>query len=392
MLPGELERGVCVIGTGFIGPVHVEALRRAGLFVRGVLGSSAARSNAAAAQLRVPMAYQSLEEVLADPLVFAVHVTTPNRHHFSAVEQLLAAGKHVMCEKPLAMNSTETAKLVELATKADVAAGVAYNVRYYPLCVEAKTRIANGELGLIAHLHGSYVQDWLLKPTDFNWRVTAEEGGPLRAVADIGTHWLDLVQYITGQKVEAVQGMLKTIHPVRRRPAGPVETFSGKIATKTSEANSALIDVAVDTEDCGSVMLKFSGGAIGSLWVSQATAGRKNCIRFEIGGTGGAVAWNSETPNELWLGARDKANEVLLKDPALLSSRASSLCSYPGGHNEGYPDTFKQLFADFYGAIRNGTYKTAPAFPTFADGHWELKICDAILKSHQRQGWETISS
>jgi predicted dehydrogenase len=312
-----------------------------------------------------------------------VHIAVPNKLHYEMAKRVLAAGKHVMCEKPLAMNSAQSAELVELAAQAPGVAGVNYNIRYYPICLEAARQVRDGKIGEIFHVTGSYVQDWLFYDTDFNWRVVAEEGGELRAVADIGTHWLDLIHAITQLEVEAVCADLHTVFPVRQQPLGVVETFSGKEGKP--QVDTAAVNV--DTEDYGAVLLRFAGGARGSLFVSQVTAGRKNCLRFELAGSRQALAWNSESPNELWLGQRDRANEVLLRDPALLSPQAAQFVSYPGGHNEGFPDTFKQCFRDFYRYIEAGDYAARPTFPTFADGHREIVLCEAILQSHREQRW-----
>jgi predicted dehydrogenase len=371
-----------IIGAGFMGPAHAEALRRIGVHVAGILGVDAAESNKAAAALGIPKAYQSWEAVLKDPEIQVVHLTTPNKIHFKMAKEALNAGKHVLCEKPLAMNSTESGELVELAKKSGLAAGVNYNMRFYPLCVEAKNMVATGQLGDVYSIVGSYVQDWLLFPTDFNWRVLAEEGGATRAISDIGTHWLDMVQNITGLKVVAVCADLKIVHPVRKRPKGEVETFSGKV--KPIQATE---DVKITTEDCGTVLLRFENGAKGNLWVSQITAGRKNCLRFEISGSKKALYWNSETPNEIWIGAREKANDVLLKDPGLLSEAGRSVASYPGGHNEGYPDSFKQCFKKFYTYIAAGDFKAPKTFATFEDGHHEILLCEAIFKSNLEGKW-----
>lgn len=371
-----------VVGTGFIGPVHVEGLRQAGVRVAGALGSTPDKPRQMAERLDVPHAYASFEELLADADVQSVHLATPNRLHFDQASRALRAGKHVMCEKPLAMTPAESAALVRLARQTRRAAGVNYNIRYYPLCLEAAQRIRTGAIGDVYHVAGSYVQDWLLYPTDFNWRVLAEEGGELRAVADIGTHWLDLIQFITDQHIESVFAELKTVLPARHRPRGGVETFSGKLNTQ-QETES----VTVSTDDYGCVLLRFVGGARGVLWVSQVTAGRKNCLRFEIAGAKQALAWNSETPNELWIGHRDRANESLLRAPALLSPEARRHTEYPGGHNEGFPDTFKQCFRAFYDYIAADDPHAAPSFPTFADGHREIVLCDAILRSAREQRW-----
>jgi predicted dehydrogenase len=232
---------------------------------------------------------------------------------------------------------------------------------------------------------GSYVQDWLLLPTDYNWRVLAREGGRLRAVADIGTHWLDLVQTVTGLEIDAVCADLLTVHAVRQRPKGEVQTFKGK-----EERAVATEPVRINTEDCGSILLRFRGGARGVLWVSQTTAGRKNCLRLEIAGAEAALAWQSEEPNTLWIGHRGRSNESLIRDPSLVSEAARQYISYPGGHAEGFPDTFKQCFRAFYGYIAGGDFSAPPPFATFADGHREILLCEAILDSHRQGKWVKV--
>ena len=374
--------GVAVIGAGFIGPVHVEGLLRVGVRVVGILGVDEEESRSAAEALGLPKAYLSLDELLSDASVAAVHIATPNRLHYDLAKRALAAGKHVLCEKPLAMSSQESGELVELAKSAGVAAGVNYNVRYYPLCLEARDLIARGEVGEIFSVCGSYVQDWLLLPTDYNWRVLAEEGGELRAIADIGTHWLDLIHAITGLEVEAVCADLKTVHPARQRPKGEVQTFKGK-----EEQAIETEPVEITTEDYGCVMIRFQTGARGCLWVSQVTAGRKNCLRYEVAGSKRALSWCSEQPNDLWIGRREKANETLMRDPSLVGDAARPYISYPGGHNEGFPDTFKQCFRSFYNSIAAGEQPSEPPYPTFADGHREIVLCEAILKSHRESRW-----
>lgn len=377
--------GVAMVGTGFMGPVHVEALKRLSIPVRGILGSSPEKSRRAAESLGIPKAYDSFENVLSDKDVGAVHIATPNKLHFPMAKAALLAGKHVLCEKPLAMNSAESAELVDVARRSGKAAGVNYNIRFYPLALQAREMVRSGIAGDVYSVCGSYVQDWLLHPTDYNWRVLSEEGGALRAIADIGTHWLDLVYAISGLEAESVCADLRTIHPIRQRPRGEVETFSGKLrANATTEA------VTIKTEDCGSVLIRFKGGARGNLWVSQATAGRKNCLRYELSGSKCALAWDSERPNEMWIGHREKPNEVLLRDPALLSDAARKHADYPGGHNEGFPDSFKQCFKSFYQSIADGSFASAPSFPTFVDGHREIVLCEAILKSHTEQRWVQI--
>ncbi len=379
--------GVGMIGAGFIGPVHVEALKRVGVKIRGILGVDHAESLRAAAALGLPKAYANLEEILADPEVQAVHIATPNRLHFPMAKAALEAGKHVLCEKPLSMTSAESAELVALAkTKPNLAAGVNYNVRYYPLALQAKALRQNGELGEVLHVTGSYVQDWLFYQTDYNWRVLAKEGGELRAVSDIGTHWLDLLHNITGLEVTAVCADLATVWPIRKRPLGEVETYSGKVLTEDQ-----LEPVEISTDDYGAILLRFSNGAKGVLYVSQVTAGRKNCLRFEIAGSKEALAWESEKPNEMWIGHRNEPNQVLLRDPGLVDPSVKPYIAFPGGHNEGFPDTMKQCFRSFYSYIAAGDFTAPATFPTFAEGHREIVLCEAILQSHREQRWIEVA-
>ena len=374
--------GVAVAGTGFIGPVHVEALQRLGVQITGILGSRPEKSEAARQRLGLPRAYAQFDDILADEAVQAVHLAVPNVLHYDMARRALLAGKHVMCEKPLAMNADESAALIELAAQTGLHAGVCYNIRFYPLNLEARDRVRRGEVGTVFSVVGRYVQDWLLYDTDYNWRVLADQGGALRAVSDIGTHWMDLVCSIVGLRVEAVFADLQTVHPVRKRPTGEVETFSGK-----TPAPEDLEAVPIETDDCGCVLLRFEGGGRGVLWVSQVTAGRKNGLRYEIAGSKCALAWNSEQPNELWIGHRDRPNEMLMRDPALVADLARGSINYPGGHNEGFPDTFKQCFRAFYEAIDSGASPADVLYPTFEEGHREILLCDAILQSHREQRW-----
>ena len=380
-----------VVGTGFIGPVHIEGLIRAGVQVHGVLGTSLEKSQATANLFGIKKAYRNIDELVNDSEVDVVHLTSPNRFHFDQTIQCLDAGKHVLCEKPLAMNSHESGELVRRSKLAKVLTGVNYNVRFYPICIEAAERVKRGDIGDVFHISGSYVQDWLHKPTDFNWRVLAQEGGPLRALADIGTHWLDLVQAISHLEIQSVCADLQTVYPIRQRPVGGVETFSSKVNREVQR----LVDVPVDTEDYGGVMLRFRNGARGIMHVSQVTAGQKNCIRWELAGSKQSMAWNSQRPDELWIGNRDTANESLLRDPGLLSDPARTHAQYPGGHNEGFPDTFKQLFRSFYSAVESqdaDKQTSFAAYPTFEDGHREILMCEAILKSAAEQRWIEVEN
>lgn len=374
-----------VIGTGFIGPAHVEALRRLGVEVVGIAGSSPARALPKARALNLPKVYETWEEAIADPHVDVVHITTPNHLHYPMAKAAIAAGKHVVCEKPLAMNSRESAELLRLAQEAGIVHAVNYNIRFYPLCQEARARVARGDLGKVYVLRGSYLQDWLFYDTDWNWRLEPELGGSLRAVADIGTHWLDLTSFITGLRVEAVFADFRTFIPVRKKPTKPIDTFAGKELTPED-----YVEQPIHTEDYATVLLAYEGGARGVMTVSQVSAGRKNRLAYEINGSRLSLAWDSERPNELWIGRRDGPNEVLMKDPSLLMPQARDFTSYPGGHNEGFPDTFKMLYRAVYRYIQAGDRTAQPDFPTFADGHEEILLCEAIERSAKEQRWVTV--
>jgi predicted dehydrogenase len=335
--------------------------------------------------MHLPRAYQSLEELAADASVQVVHLCTPNHLHFQEASQLLRAGKHVLCEKPLSLDSRESAALVSLLRETGLAGGVTYNLRYYPLCQEARALIRNGTIGQVKLVHGSFLQDWLLFPTDWNWRLEAKLGGELRAVSDIGTHWLDLVTWLTDSRVAELCADLATVLPTRKRPKGRVETFqkAGRVETE---------EVMITTDDYASVLLHFENEASGVMTVSQVSPGRKARLWFEIDGTTGSLVFDSESPNNLWIGRRDRACEVLPKDPSLQTPESRGYAAYPAGHPEGYPDTFVQLFKDFYGYIAKGDPKAPRTFPTFQTGHDELVLCEAIAESAQKKGWVSVSA
>jgi predicted dehydrogenase len=372
-----------IVGAGFVGRAHLEALRRLGISVQGVLGSSPDRTKAAAESLGLPRAYGSLEELTSDESVQVAHLCTPNHLHFQESSQLLRAGKHVMCEKPLTLDSRESAALVSLLKATNLVGGVAYNLRYYPLCQEARALIRDGAIGEVRLVHGSFLQDWLLFPTDWNWRLESKLGGDLRAVSDIGTHWLDLMMWITGSKVSELCADLATVLPTRQRPKGRVESFQKAEGGQTEE-------VLVSTEDYGSVLLHFENDARGVMTVSQVSAGRKTRLWFEINGSKASLAFDSESPNTLWIGRRERASEVLPKDPALQMPESRGYAAYPAGHAEGYPDTFVQLFKDFYGYIQVGDFRVPQSFPTFETGHNELVLCEAIAESARKRVWVTV--
>jgi predicted dehydrogenase len=379
---------VAVVGTGFIGPVHAEALHRLGITVRGIMGSNPEKSRQAAQKIGLEMAYGDYQEILDDPLVDSVHITTPNKAHFDMAKRALVAGKHVVCEKPLAMNSAETAELVRVARDHPrLISAVNYNLRFYPMVLQARELVRNGELGEIYNVRGAYHQDWLLYETDWNWRLVPEEGGNLRAIGDIGTHWMDLVAFVTGLEVESLLADLSTFVSPRRKPRQAVATFEGKKQDGPADYD----EIEIQTDDWSAVIFHYHGGARGTMNVSQVNAGRKNQLSFEIAGSKAAVAWDGERPNELWIGRRDRPNELLLKDPSLLSGRAADHADYPGGHNEGFPDTFKQLYKAIYGYLQAGAFDQPRPFPTFEDGHHEVVLCEKILESHRERRWVSVS-
>jgi predicted dehydrogenase len=376
--------GAAVIGSGFIGTVHVEALRRLGVTVHGLLGSSAERASARAARLGVTRSYASLQELLADPAVEVVHVTSPNHLHHPQVKAILAAGRHVVCEKPLAVTSEQSAELVAIAAASDRICAVNYNIRFYPLNQHLSGAVAAGELGAIRLVTGRYFQDWLFLDTDWNWRLDPAEGGELRAFGDIGTHWVDLVAFITGSRVTSVLAELVTAIPVRRAPTGPVETFSTERATDT-------VATAMTTDDIALLLLRFANGARGSVAISQVSAGRKNSLQYEIDGSRASAAWDSETPDHLWLGHRDQPNEILQRGPALMNPAGAAAASLPGGHVEGFGDTFHALFRAIYAAIDAGRMPDRPTFATFEDGHHEMLLGDAVQRSAREGRWVDVA-
>jgi predicted dehydrogenase len=382
-MPGFADIGAAVIGTGFIGTVHVEQLRRIGVNVRGVLGSTPERGAARATVLNVPRAYTSLDELLADPAVQVVHVTSPNHLHVPEASAILAAGKHVVCEKPLAMTAKESAGLVAEARASGLVNAVNFNIRFYPLHQHMRERIAAGDLGEVRFVTGHYFQDWLLHDTDWNWRLEPDQGGALRAVGDIGSHWLDLMAFITGQSIVSVMADMGTYVTARQQPTGPVETFS-------TERSASTVTRAMGTEDVATLLLRFANGARGSVAVSQISAGRKNSLQWEIDGSDGAAWWDSETPDHLNLGHRDRPNEVLLRNPALMGEAGRAAAALPGGHVEGFGDTFGALFRAIYRDVEAGRPNPNPPYADFAAGHDEMLVNDAVARSATEGRWVDV--
>jgi len=377
---------VGVIGIGFIGAAHVEALRRLpGIEVVAIAHSSEEKAKRKGEDLGIERTFGDHRKLLELKELDAVHICTPNHLHYPQTRDALAAGKHVVCEKPLAVSIEEAEDLVKRADASGLVTALHHNIRFYPLMSHIRAMIASGELGEVYAVHGSYLQDWLYYDTDYNWRLEPEYSGKTRAIADIGSHWMDLVEFLTGERIAEVCADFTTVHKTRKKPLKPVETFSGKMLKPEDYQ-----DIAIDTEDFATVMLRFQGGARGVYSVSQISAGRKNRVYFEIDGSKCSVAWDSELPNQMWIGRRDGANQLLLRDPSLVHESSRELIGFPGGHNEGFPDTSKQLFKRFYAAVRSGSQDTESRYPTFADGLRELRLCEAIFDSSRKHAWLTV--
>lgn len=370
-----------IIGTGFMGKVHAENVRRLGnVEIAAVAGSSDARARAFADSIGVEMATGDYRRIMEDKSIDAVHVLTPNALHFPIAMAALEAGKAVLCEKPLTLNVEEARQMVALAEQKGLPNCVQHNLRYYPMVQHIRQMIAAGDLGEILIVQGTYSQDWLLYDTDYNWRVEKSANGALRAVGDIGSHWMDMIQHLTGLKITAVCAELATFHARRKRPKHSVETFTGKTLQPEDYE-----EIPIETEDFGAVMLRLGKRARGAYTVSQMSAGNKNRFQFEIYGSRCGVMWNQERPDELWIGHRNAPNQVIIKDPSLLKGPAQGFADLPGGHSEGYDDSHKQVFRRFYAKVAD---PAAPVdYPTFADGLWGMHLLEKVLESAQKRAW-----
>jgi predicted dehydrogenase len=374
-----------VIGTGFMGRVHLEALRRVeNVDVVEVAATSLDKARAAAAGYNVLNATGDWQDVIRDPSIDAVHITTPNVSHFPIAKAAFEAGKHVLCEKPLAMNVAEAQELVNLQAAKKLRGGLNHNLRYYPMVQQMRRMREAGDFGEILVVQGTYSQDWMLYETDWNWRVDPKISGDSRVMADIGSHFFDMAEHVTGLRVSSVCSDLQTFWPTRKQPKDSGESFSGKSGVKTET-----VDTPIVTEDFGATLFRM-GKARGTMTASQVSAGRKNGLVLEIYGTKGGASWQQECPEELWLGHRNTPNQVLLKDPSLMNETARGFADYPGGHAEGYPDTFKQLFRRFYASISDPSL--TPDYPEMTDGLRQLKILEAELASHKAHAWMDVQA
>jgi len=378
-----------IVGAGFVGPHHIDAVRRLGYVdVVAVAGSSQASADKKAEAVGARKAYGGYEALLNDPDIQVVHNATPNYLHYPVNAAAIAKGKHVVSDKPLAMTAAEAKKLLDQATKAGVVHAVTFNYRGNPLVQQARNMIARGELGKPHFLVGQYLQDWLLKDTDYSWRLEPDKGGASSALGDIGSHWCDLAQHISGLRITHVLGDITTVIPKRKKPLGSREAFAA------ADANQKVEEVDIKVEDLASVLLRFDNGAKGCFSVGQVCAGHKNDLELEICGSKTSLKWRQEHQNELLIGHRAKPNEILQKDPSLIDQAAGKYAHLPGGHQEAWADAFANLMRDIYGFIAEGKKPSdphPPAFATFEDGYRANCIVEAILQSASKgSAWTKV--
>jgi predicted dehydrogenase len=373
-----------IIGTGFMGRVHLEAVQRVeNVEAAGIAGRNKEAVQRLGAAFSVPITTSDYRELLRDRAIEAVHITTPNAQHFSMAKEALEAGKHVLCEKPLTTTVAEAEELAAIAGKRGLRNCTCHNLRYYPMVQQMRRMREAGDLGEILVVQGTYSQDWLLYDTDWNWRVETKAAGASRCMGDIGSHFFDMAEHVSGLRVTSLCADLQTFHKTRKQPKHSVETFANKLMGPED-----YIETPVDTEDFGAVVFRMGNRTRGCMTASQVSAGRKNGFCLEVYGTKSSVSWNQERPDELWQGHRDTANGIYIKDPSLLQPAARSYADLPGGHSEGYDDTFKQVFRRFYASVRDSG---EPAYPQFTDGLRQMVILNAVLASHGKRGWVDVT-
>jgi predicted dehydrogenase len=359
-IPSRLRAGF--IGAGFMAEVHSRAARSSGAEIAGIASSSPASAARAKDRLGVEQAYASVQDLLQDDTIDVIHVCTPNSTHHALAEAVLKAGKHVVCEKPLATNVQDATKLTELADMAGTVATVPFVYRFHPMIREARERVASGRTGRISTIQGSYLQDWLLSRDDDNWRVDAGLGGPSRAFADIGSHLCDLLEFVSGERITRVGALSRTL-------------FSGRANNKD-----------VQTEDLVAAVFTTEAGTVGNLLVSQVAPGRKNRLMIEISGAESTLQFDQEAPETLWLGKRS-GSQLLVRDPAALSPQAARLSVLPAGHPQGYQDAFNAFVADTYAAIHGDI---RDGLPTFRDGLRSAVLTESIIESSKGGEWVDV--
>lgn len=379
-----------LIGAGFVGPLHVEAVRRLGYVdMVAVATSSPETARKKASALSIDRACADYRELLVDDSIEVVHVCAPNYLHYPVVMEALERGKHVICDKPLAIDSPDAREMRDRARELRRVNAVTFNYRFNPLVQQARAMIARGEIGRPRFVHGFYLQDWLLHETDFSWRLDPEQAGASSAAGDIGSHWIDTAQFLTGMKISRVLASLHTSVPIRKKPAASREAFQSVSGDEHKE------EFLVTSDDLGSVLVEFEGGATGVFAVGQVCPGHKNDLQIEINGASGSIKWIQERPDELWTGWRDRANTLLVREPSLLDESVRRYANLPGGHNEGWADAFKNLMSNVYRFISEGRNPVDDAdkidFPTFEDGYRACSIVDAIIRSNQdRSIWTKV--
>lgn len=378
--------GVGIIGAGFIGRVHVKAARLAGARVVGVVDATSASSESLAHDLQVDRVFSRAEDLIGDPNVQVVHVCVPNHLHAQMVASALAAGKHVICEKPLATTSEDAARLVDLAASAGLVGAVPFAYRYQPMVQEARDRLLRGLIGNIQLVQGSYLQDWLFSPDQGGWRVDVRQSGRSRAFADIGSHLCDLLEWVTGQRITVLIAELDTVTPTR--PIGSFQTFAPANEAEDERGSAAIMKVDVHTEDIACVMFRMSEGALGIMTVSQVSAGHKNAMRLALDGSLASLVFDGTMPDRLWIGRLD-VNSEIVRDPAFLAPSAGRLSTLPAGHTLGFLDSFTALFSDVYSAIAG---EPAASFPDFNDGLRTVQLTDAVLASAEQRTWVKVAT
>jgi predicted dehydrogenase len=377
---------VGVIGTGYIGMVHLEMLRRlGGVEVVAVADPNAGLARAAAAKFGIERVYESAASLVEDPAVEVVHDCAPNNVHFDINARVIKAGKELLSEKPLALNARESGELLDLATRRGTLTAINFCYRYYPVVQEAAARARRGDLGDVRAFMGHFLQDWLFFETDYSWRLDPKVAGRANVVADLGSHWFDLVQFVTGQKIVAVMAELHTCLPKRRRPKGGLLSFGAGAMGETEE-------VAITLDDYASIFLKLENGARGSFTTCQAAAGRKVDLELQVFGSKESYAWSHVHPNALWIGHREKANETFYESSQLQAEETRRYALLPTGHPLGYHDAVFNLFRDYYEAVaakRTGQ-PVATTLPDFRTGHEMMCIIDAAVESDKAGGWTAV--
>jgi predicted dehydrogenase len=378
---------VAVIGTGYIGPVHIEALRRiSGITVKGVTDTNSELARRTAEKYNIEKVYSDYAEILADPSIQVVHTCAPNSLHYPMNKAAIESGKHILSEKPLAMTLDQARELTELAEKKGIVTGINFCYRYYPVVLEMALRLRRGDAGKVRMATGSWFQDWLSWDTDYTWRLTRAESGESNISADLGSHWFDLVQFATGLHVTEVMADFATLIPVRKKPARQVLAFE-KVTDVPYE------EVKIELEDYSAILFRLDNGAPGSFTTSQATVGRKSDTEFQIYGSTTSYAWNHKRSNELWVGHRDAANETLIESPVLQCPESAAYASLPTGHPLGYHDAMLNLMRDFYDVVKadGKEPKRVLPRPTFRTGYEEMRILAAVVESNRKRAWVNVA-